>query len=69
MNTLNVPGYSRLNQILAPDGPFPISRSSWWEGVKSGRFPAPVKLSSRITAWKNADLLALMAALEGVDDE
>jgi len=30
----------------------PVSKSTWWAGVKSGRFPKPVKLGPRITAWR-----------------
>jgi prophage regulatory protein len=53
-------GYVRLADILAPTGPLPISKSTWWAGVKDGRYPAAVKLGRRITAWKVADILALM---------
>ena len=38
----------------------PISRSTWWAGVKSGRYPAPVKLGPRITAWRMSDILELI---------
>ncbi len=34
----------------------PVSRSTWWNGVKSGRFPAGVKLSGGITVWKVEDI-------------
>jgi prophage regulatory protein len=54
-------GFVRLNSILAPNGPLPISRSSWWAGVASGRYPKPVKLGPRITAWRKCDLLKLMS--------
>jgi prophage regulatory protein len=53
-------GFVRLSSILAPKGPLPISRSSWWAGVTSGRYPKPVKLSPRITAWRVNELRALM---------
>lgn len=53
-------GFVRLSSILAPKGPLPISRSSWWAGVASGRYPKPVKLGPRITAWRVGDLLKLM---------
>ena len=39
----------------------PISRSSWLAGVKAGRFPAPVKLGPRITAWREEDIRVLVA--------
>jgi prophage regulatory protein len=54
-------GFVRLNSILAPNGPLPISRSSWWAGVESGRYPKPVKLGPRITAWRKCDLIKLMS--------
>ncbi|WP_411555582.1 helix-turn-helix transcriptional regulator [Nitrosospira sp. Is2] len=38
----------------------PVSRSTWWAGVKSGRFPQPVKLGPRITAWRVEDIRALI---------
>ena len=53
-------GFIRLSSILAPKGPIPVARSTWWAGVKSGRFPQPVKLGKRITAWRVADIRALI---------
>ena len=32
-------GFLRLSSILAPNGPIPVGRSTWWAGVKEGRFP------------------------------
>jgi prophage regulatory protein len=49
-------GLLRLPAILAPGGPIPVSKSTWWAGVKSGRFPKPVKLGTRITAWRAVDI-------------
>ncbi|WP_369795095.1 helix-turn-helix transcriptional regulator [Azoarcus sp. KH32C] len=40
----------------------PVSKSTWWAGVKSGRFPAPVKLGTRITCWRASDIARLSAA-------
>ncbi len=53
-------GLLRLASILAPRGPIPVSKSTWWAGVKSGRFPRPVKLGPRITAWRAEDIRALI---------
>jgi prophage regulatory protein len=53
-------GLRRLKSIIKPFGPIPVSRSTWWAGVKSGRFPAPVKLGPRITAWRDADIQQLI---------
>ena len=55
-------GLVRLSQILAPDGPIPVSRSSWWAGVKTGRYPQPIKLSSRVTCWRAEDVCSLFAS-------
>jgi predicted DNA-binding transcriptional regulator AlpA len=49
-------GLVRLAQILAPSGPIPVSRSAWFLGVKAGRYPQPVKLGPRITAWRAEDI-------------
>lgn len=53
-------GFVRLTGVIAPGGPLPISRSSWWEGVRARRYPKPVKLGPRITAWRCEDIRALM---------
>ncbi|WAP69947.1 helix-turn-helix transcriptional regulator [Jiella pelagia] len=53
-------GFLRLRSILAPAGPIPVSKSTWWAGVKDGRFPKPVKLGSRITVWRAEDIRALI---------
>lgn len=52
-------GLVRLSAILAPNGPIPVSRSTWWAGVKTGRFPQPLKLGPRTTVWKVEDIRAL----------
>lgn len=53
-------GFVRLVQLLGPVGPIPVSKSTWWSGVKAGRFPKPVKLGPRITAWRVEDIRALI---------
>ena len=58
-------GFVRLSAILAPHGPIPVSKSTWWAGVAEGRYPKPVKLGPRITAWRVEDIRALIAALAG----
>jgi predicted DNA-binding transcriptional regulator AlpA len=69
MHQLPETGYLRLTQIvgkpatktnLAVPALIPISRSTWWAGVRTGRFPKPVKLGERITAWKVEDIRALI---------
>ncbi len=41
----------------------PVSRATWWAGVKSGKFPASVKLGPRTTCWRSADIDKLIANL------
>lgn len=53
-------GFLRIVSVLAPRGPIPVSKSTWWAGVKSGRYPKPVKLGPRITAWRVEDIRALI---------
>lgn len=59
VNALPAEGYARLPQVLAV---IPVSKSTWWAGVKSGRYPAPVKLGPRTTAWRVEAIRALIAA-------
>ncbi len=58
--TLPETGLVRLKQILAPFGPIPVSKSTWWQGVKDGRFPKPVKLGPRTTVWRWEDIRRLI---------
>ncbi len=53
-------GFVRLWAILGPTGPIPVSKSTWWAGVSSGRYPQPVKLGPRVTAWRVEDIRALV---------
>jgi len=70
MNTLPETGFLRLKQIIGdpkatPPIPaiIPISNSSWWDGVARGRYPRPVKLSVRTTAWRVEDIRALIESM------
>lgn len=60
-NNLPPAGFVRLPQILAV---FPIGKSTWWAGVRSGRFPQPVRPSpfgERVTVWKVEDIRNFLA--------
>lgn len=50
-------GYIRLSKVLLI---FPVSRASWWSGIRSGRYPAGVKIGPRITAWRVDDIRKLL---------
>ena len=67
MQTLPNTGFLRLRQIIGdpkavPPIPalWPVSRSTWWAGVRSGRYPKPVKLGRRVSAWRVEQIRALI---------
>jgi predicted DNA-binding transcriptional regulator AlpA len=60
MNELKNNGFLRLPQVLAL---IPVSKSAWWAGVKSGRYPRPIKLGPRTSAWRVSDIMDLLANL------
>lgn len=70
MNQIPETGFLRLPQIIGdpkaepPIPPIiPVKKTCWWEGVKSGRFPKPVKIGNgRGTFWKVEDIRALIAS-------
>lgn len=41
-----------------PGSLLPVSPATLWRWVKAGRFPAPVRLSDSVTAWRWADVQA-----------
>ena len=48
----------RIKQII-PDI-LPISKATFWAGVKTGHFPAPMKLGPRTTVWRESDIKKLV---------
>lgn len=66
--TLPETGFVRLPTIIGdpkanPPIPaiIPVSKSTWWSGVKSGRYPRPSKLGPRITVWRVEDIMELIS--------
>lgn len=60
-------GFVRVDRIVGNPkarppviGCLPISRSTWWAGVKSGRFPKPIKLGARTTVWPVIEIRKLI---------
>ena len=47
----------RLDEVLEL---LPISKSTWWDGIRTGKYPTPVKLGDRITCWRLEDVLELV---------
>lgn len=69
-NTLPQTGFLRLPQIVGdkkatPPIPaiIPVSKSAWWMGVKSGKYPKSVKLGERTTAWRVEDIRDLVDSM------
>lgn len=67
MHTLPETGYLRLPQIIGnpkavPPIPaiIPVAKSTFWNGVRTGRYPKPIKLSPRVTVWKVEDIRAFI---------
>lgn len=59
-------GFLRLPQVLAI---VPISKSAWWEGCRTGRYPKPIKLGSRTTVWRVEDIADFVQNLGKQADE
>lgn len=71
VTTLPEIGYVRLPQIIGnpkanPPIPaiIPVSKSTWWNGIKDGRFPQSVKLGPRTTVWRVEDIRRLVESSE-----
>lgn len=67
MTTAQLPstGFISLSQIIGSiksniPPAIPVSRTTWWRGVKEGRYPQGVKISARRTAWRAEDIQNLL---------
>lgn len=61
-------GFLRLWQIIGnpkADPPIPavipVSKTSWWNGVRSGQYPKAVKLGPKTTVWRVEHIRELIA--------
>lgn len=43
---------------------FPVGKTHWLSGVKTGKYPQPVRLTARLIAWRESDIDALIASCE-----
>lgn len=55
-------GRSPVRARAGKVGIIPISSASVWRKVKEGTFPAPVKISANVTAWRVEDVRAWLAS-------
>ena len=53
----------RLPSVLEK---IPVSKSTWWLWVKSGKAPAGIKLGLRVTAWRESDINDFVAKMGAV---
>lgn len=58
-------GFIRLKQVL---NLIPISRASWFAGVRSGLFPKGYSLGPRTTAYRAEDIRALIESFPKSQD-
>jgi prophage regulatory protein len=68
INRLPETGFIRLKQILGDQKAnipalIPIGRTSFLNGIKSGKYPKPIKLGERMVAWRIEDIRALIEKL------
>ena len=61
------PSFLRLKHIIgdqkaSPPIPpiIPISKTAWWNGVRDGIYPKPIKLSDNVTVWRSDDIQKLV---------
>jgi predicted DNA-binding transcriptional regulator AlpA len=57
-------GFVRLPIVVGILG---IGKSTWWRGVRDGRFPKAVKLGLRTSVWRVEDIRALIASVAAGD--
>ena len=61
MKNLPEVGYLRLPEVLKI---IPVSKSTWWAGIKTGIYPSPKKLSAKTSAWCVSDIKNLIIDIE-----
>ena len=60
--TINEDALLRISQVLEL---IPISRSAWWQGCKSGKYPQPIKLGPKTTVWTASAIAKTLRELTG----
>ncbi len=65
MDQSKISGLLRISQVLEL---IPIGKSTWWSGVKNGRFPKGIKLGPNTTVWRIQDIENLIRTLDTDDN-
>jgi hypothetical protein len=47
--------------------PLPFSAATLWRKVAAGTFPKPIKLSTRVTAWRVAEVRTFLQTPDGTN--
>jgi prophage regulatory protein len=50
----------RIGKIVGPNGLIPVSRSSFYQGIRDGIYPKAVKLGKRASAWRMSELMRVI---------
>ena len=63
-------GFLRIARVIGDPkkgiaGLFPRARTAWYAGIRSGRYPSPVRLGPRISAWRVEDIRDMLEKFGG----
>lgn len=67
--TFSHTGFTRITHIIGDakkgvQAKIPVSRATWYAGIKSGKYPKPIRLSEGVSVWRVADIDALCHQIE-----
>ena len=63
MNKTSLTSFSPLLRLPDVLRRYPVSRTTWYDGIKLGMYPAPVRLGKRTVAWRESEIEALIQRL------
>ena len=68
MNKNNNLGFLRLREVLEL---IKVGKTTFYNGIKSGIYPKPYRISRRLTAWKATDIHNFIENFEngGIKDD
>lgn len=58
---LPLEGFVKLQQVLSV---IPVSKSTWFRGITAGKYPKPVKIGARASAWRVGEIRSCIATLQ-----
>lgn len=58
-NYLPETGFIRLPVVLTV---IPVSKSGFYQGIREGKYPPPVKMGSRTSFWRVSDIRRVIEA-------